>query len=449
MSTDNGDIHRRLEALGAALGDSRLPGPDAARRRARQRSRRQAGGAVLGAVAAVAVGAIAIGGLPTLDVAPVPPAETPTGEPTTEPPAGDSLLLTVDDLEASSGADVPVGWTAAEAPAAPSIACAPSADDAADLLLRRSFTTPDDGLLDQFIETWTAEEAQARFNDIITEVVDCVEERNADNPDDNWMNVIWTVDGIGDDTWQADFAVEPRVGEQLTIVTITVIRTGDAITVLTQAGLGMHGHEVGPLPYEVAGVAATRLCAPAGDQCVTDPAPSRIYPPLESGDDEPGWLTVNDIASAAPFFGGVSTAGEVMGAEGIHTCFDDPLAAGAESFVLRSYTDPNDTSAELALYQYVATFGSNEQAEAYYAGVPKTNADCAVEVIAEANGTGYEGTAWISSDEFVTFHLGAVINGSAVSFILTTEPPGATGDITPEQMQALLERVGVRLADLQ
>src|SRR5690606_36015145 len=102
MSTEHGDIRRRLEDLGAALGDLQLPGPDAARRRARQRSRRQAGGAVLGAVAAVAVGVISVGGLPAANTAPPAPAESPTGEPTIEP-SDERLVLSVDDVEAGTG----------------------------------------------------------------------------------------------------------------------------------------------------------------------------------------------------------------------------------------------------------------------------------------------------------------------------------------------------------
>ncbi|HSI93897.1 MAG TPA: hypothetical protein VK925_10370 [Jiangellaceae bacterium] len=449
MSAEHDDLRHRLAKLEDALGDTHLPGPTDARHRARQRSRRQATGAALGAVAAVAVGAMIVGGLPSLSSAPVPPADAPTEEPTTEPPAGDSLLLTVDDLEANSGADELVGWTGSDAPEAPSISCAPSADDDADLVVRRSFATPDDGRLDQFVEIRTAERAQTRFDDITREVVACVEEWNTENPDDNWMNVIWTVDGIGDETWQADYAIQPRVGDQLTIVTVTVIRAGDAITVLTQAGLGFHGHQEGPLPYDLAAAAATKLCASAGSACVGDPAPHRVYPALESGEGEPGWLTVDDIVTGAPFFAGIATAGEVMAGEGIHSCFGDPLAVGGQSFQVRTYSDPLDTSLEFVVFQYLARFGSNAQAEAYYAGLPNTNADCAVEVTGEVGGAGYAGTVWRSSDEFAAFHLGAVFNGSAVSLIVADEPSWAPESIPPSQLEALLARAGERLAEIE
>jgi hypothetical protein len=452
MSTEFDDLRHRLASLGDDLRDTRLPGANAARRRAQQRARRQATGAALGAVAAVAVGAIIVGGLPTLSSAPVQPADTPTHEPTEEPttePSADALLLTVDDLEAANSIDEPVGWTLTETATEPSFACAPAPGDA-DLVVQRSFATPDEGRLDQFIEISTAERAQARLEEIAVEIVACVEQRNAENSDDNWLSEIWTVDGIGDEAWLGEYLVEPR-GElgELMVVQMSAVRAGDAVIVLAQGGLGMHGHLEGPLPHDLAAAAATKVCEISGGSCVTDPRPQRIYPD-SAPVVVPGWLTIEDIAAEAPVLAGITSADfPVEAQEGVYVCVEIPVArpAGALSFQARLYVDLLDDP-DLHVSQVVSRFGSATEAEAHYADLVGWAAACGAEQVGEVSGDGYEGITWRSTDEFITFYLSAVIHGEAVSLITIPEPSAGAGDLPAEQVQALVARAGERLAEL-
>lgn len=452
MSTEHDDLRRQLERLDEAVADAHLPGPAAARHRARQRSRRQATGAALGAVAAVAVGVLVVGGLPSVTSAPVLPAHTPTptGEPTTGPPIGDALVLTADELEANSGHDELVGWTATDDSATPSFECAPVPGDA-DVVAQRSFVNPGEGRLDQFVEISTADRAGARFADITEGIVACVEQRNADNPTDNWMNVIWTVDGIGDATWQADYAVEPRsAADELMIVTVSVVHVGDAVTVITQGGPGMHGHEIGPLPYELAAAAAAKLCGSAGDSCVADPQPHRVYPAAAA--DVPGWLTAQDVADAIGV-PEITEAGEPYDAEGQYwfICFDDPNpeAAGATSVERRSYVDPQDmvvTSVDEALARFTSSGTAAEHYQELVAAGEGCVAQGDADEVASVDEAEYQGRAWRSTGD-IQFGFGVVSRGPAVAVVVLT-PGDPTDEITDDELRALLARAGERLADL-
>jgi hypothetical protein len=459
MSTEWNDLDRRLRDLGSDIGGAPLPGPDAARRRARQRTRRQVAGAAAG-IAAAAFGVIALGGLGPLSISQPEPAETPTPAPTPAPspsPTGDviepgnDLMLTVEDLEATY--DDPelaalIGWEPADPPNEP-LLCAPTANaDAISLWFR----TSDGGYLNQFIEISTADAAQARFDSVVDEVLSCIEERNADNPKDNWLNVVWTVDGIGEALWTADYAVPPRgPNGELMIVQVSVVLTGDAVTVITRAGMGMEAHNVGPLPYEIAMVATERLCTSAGRDCIGDPVPQRVHPAVNS-DVEPGWLTIDDIVTAMPYLGTISEAGDIFDGDSYgHICLEpaNAVAAGTTTVPRRQYTDPLDETLEIGFFEYIAQFESDQAALAHYDDVVSAVDACGAQQIGTIAGSGYEGVGWVAEDEFAPFHLGAVIDGSHVAVIVLGEPSSAHDELPPDQTLELLDRAGARLGELE
>lgn len=455
MSTEWNDLERHLRDLGSDIGGAPLPGPEAARRRARQRTRRQVAGAVAG-IAAAAFGVIALGGIGPLSISQPDPADTPTPTPSPSPtgediePGGD-LILTVEDLIATY--DDPelaaqVGWEPADPPSEPFL-CAPTANAGA---VSGWFHTSDDGYLNQFVEISTAESAQVRYEAVIDEVLSCVEERNADNPDDNWLNMVWTVEGIGEALWTADYAVPPRgpAGE-LMIVQVSVVLTGDAVTVITQGGPGMHGAEAGPLPYEIAMAAAERLCTSAGRDCIGDPVPQRVHPPLNS-DVEPGWLTIDDIVTAMPYFETIGEAGAIQDGDGYgHVCMEpaNPVAAGATAVSNRQYTDPQDETLEIQFVEYMAEFEADQAARAHYDDLVTAVESCGAQEGGGIASSDFDAVVWVAEDEFTSFHLGAAINGSTVAVIVVGEPSSAQDPIPPEQTLELLDRAGVRLGELE
>jgi hypothetical protein len=459
MSTERNDLERRLRDLGSDIGGAPLPGPDAARRRARQRTRRQVAGAAVG-IAAAAFGVIALGGLGTLSISQPDPADTPTPTPIPSPsPTGDviepgnDLMLTVEDLEASY--DDPelaaqIGWEPADPPTEPFL-CAPTPGDG-DQVIERWFQPSDEAYLHQIVEISSADSAAARFDSVVNDVLSCIEQRNADNPKDNWLNMVWTVEGIGDALWTADYAVPPRgpAGE-LMIVQVSVVLTGDAVTVITQGGPGMHGNDVGPLPYEITMAAADRLCSSAGRDCIGDPVPERVHPPVNS-DVEPGWLTIDDIVRAMPYFGTIGEAGEIFEGDSYgHICLEpaNAVAAGASSVPWRQYTDPLDGALETGFYEYIAQFESDQAARAHYDDLVGAVEACGAQQIDTIAGSGYEGVGWVAEDEFAPFHLGAAINGSNVAVIVLGEASSAQGELPPDQTLELLDRAGARLAELE
>lgn len=455
VSTDDGEIRQRLENLGAALGDTRLPGPDAARRRARQRSRRQAGGAVLGAVAAVAVGAIAIGGLPTLNTAPpIDPAETPTDGPTDDSTGGptDSLLLTVDDLEESSGADELVGWSTAEVGAEPSYDCAPWIGDA-DHVVQRSFITPWDGRLDQIVEISTPERAEARFDEVTDSVVSCVEQAQEAAQEEFRLDEVWAIDGIGDGAWIARYWTPPWTDEGAMLVVVSIVQVGDTVTTLAEGGMAMDANL--PPSHDLVRLAGERLCAASGRACSAEPAAQRVHPaPFP---DQPGWLTVQDIEETSGIEG-LTEGGEVQDTDGSYgfACIEvDAAADGAASVERRMYFDPVWEIGE-SLDQAIARFPSVSAAEDHFDRIAEEAAECgdgmSTESTGEVAGPGFRGESWRStSEEFGTaFAFGAVVNGSAVTVLTFPAPEGFGGqDMDADQLGALLTRAGERLADLQ
>ncbi|MFW6091651.1 MAG: hypothetical protein ACODAF_07200, partial [Actinomycetota bacterium] len=379
MSNEWDDLGRRLDDLSSDLRGA-LPGPQAARRRARQRTRRQVAGAGLGAAAAAAVGAIVLGGLGPLSAAPPEPVDTPRPAPTTTPapspsptPSGDAevaedeLTLTVESLEAASVFES-AGWTAAEAPPGEPFLCAPSPADA-DRVLERWFEPSYSGYLHQIVEIGTADAARARFDEVIDEVLSCVEERNAENPEDNWLSTVWTVGGIGDRTWLGEYAVPPRGSDgQLTIVEISVVLVGDTVTIITQGGSGLLLFQTGSLPYGVAMAAADRLCSWAGRDCTAEPVLQQVYPAVDA-DAEPGWLTIDDVVTAMPSVDTISVVGDVIDVDDYgHACMAaNPVAAGATAVLSRQYYDPADEALprDVQLFEFIARFDTEGEARGH------------------------------------------------------------------------------------
>ncbi|MFW6203509.1 MAG: hypothetical protein ACOC96_00935 [Actinomycetota bacterium] len=473
MSNEWDDLGRRLDDLSSDLGDVLLPGPHAARRRARQRTRRQVAGAGLGAAAAAAVGAIVLGGLGPLSAPPPDPVDTPTPAPTPPTPAptpaptgdaevpDDEMTLTVESLEAASEVSEPVGWAPAEGPPGEPFLCAPSPGDA-ERMVERWFRPSDDGYLHQIIEIGTAGTAQARFDSVIDEVLSCVEQRNAENPDDNWLSNVWTVDGIGDGAWLGEYAVPPRgPNGELMIVQVSVVLAGDRVTIITQGGPGMHGHEAGPLPYDVAAAAADRLCSWAGRDCTGDPTPTRVYPPVRS-DVEPGWLTIDDVVAAMPYFDTISAVTDVRDVDEYgHGCMEaNPVAAGATAVPSRQYHDPSDDAVppNVQLFEFVARFDTEGEALAHYEDLVDDMESCGEQSVTEhlevdptgqASADGYEGVTWHDGAESGGFHLGAAINGSSIAVIMVRELSPAEGELRSEDVPELLDRAAARLAELE
>lgn len=458
MSTEWNDLEHRLRNLGSDIGGAPLPGPDAARRRARQRTRRQVAGVTLGAVAAAAIGVAVLGGLGPMSISQPEPADTPTPTPSESPTGndsepGDDLMLTVEDLEASY--DDPelaaqIGWEPADPPDEPFL-CAPAPSEA-DQVVERWFQPSDEAYLHQIVEITTADAAATRFESVVSDVLNCIEERNAENPDDNWLNVVWTVDGIGEALWTADYAVPPRGPDgELMIVQVSVVLAGDAVTIITQGGPGMHGNDAGPLPFDIAMAAAERLCTSAGRGCIGDPVPQRVHPPVNS-DAEPGWLTIDDIVTAMPYFETIGEVGAIHDGDGYgHICMEaaNPVAAGATAVSNRQYTDPLDPTLETDFFEYIARFESDQAARAHYADVISAVEGCGAQQIGTTAGPGYEGVGWLAEDEFAPFHLGVAVNGSDVAVIVLGRPWSAHTELPPDQTLELLARVGTRLGELE
>jgi hypothetical protein len=454
MSTEWDDLERGLHDLGTDLGDGPLPGPHAARTRARQRTRRQVAGATIGAVAAAAVGAVVLGGLGPLSISQPDPADTPTPTPSGEIiDPNNALTLTVDDLEASSGADEPVGWQ--EVDPLERFACAPAPGDAdtdadkdADMVVERWFQASPDGHLNQIVEISTADEAEQRFNDLTAELRSCVE----NGGEEFRIDQIWSIDGIGDQAWTATYSAPPRTEEAATIVIVSVVQVGDSVTTVTQGGLAQD-FNLRPgddLPM----LAATRLCEASGSRCEFAAEPHRVYP--EAQPDLPGWLTVDDVALATGFDfitegGAVADAG---GSWGFACLENNPIDYGARSVEVRSYVDPT-FAVEASVYQSTAVFESAQQArdhfDALVADASACDAGSPAEEIAQVSGGGYVGVGWRSTDEEygTSFVFGAVVNGPFVSIVTFAEDSVFDLYLEPDQVRDLLDRAGQRLDELE
>lgn len=459
MSTDHDDLRSRLEELGGHLNAVRLPGPAAARRRARQRTRRQAGTAVLGAVAA-AVGMLVVGqpGLwtePQYAEEPTAPVPAPTGSspapPTDQsrvPALPESVLLTADDLERES--DEPVGWTLADLPEEP-FTCVPEASPAAPTL-RRTHEVGD-GRIDQVVEEYPdAEAAQVRFEEIGTEVLTCAKALREDGSvDSGGPPEAWSLAAVGDAAGLLRYWTPVTDGEWRELVQLSVVRTGTAVTTVAQGGLALDANL--PMSYDFAVAAAERLCEPAGGACVGDPERQQTFPepPAESA----GWLHAADIEDV------IRVRMAPSGVDGWDaTPYFDPciplhaLDVGATRLERQLYAEPDDPTSGVMVTQHVAVFPDGGLAEDYFRTVQASSArdpECeGQEAAATFSGDGFEGAVWQSplagTDTVASY--GVVTRDRIVATVEHSVDPWEEREVTPQQWQALVARAGERLADL-
>jgi len=459
MSADfDSDLRRRLEGLGSDIGRAGLPGPAAARRRARQRARNQAVGAVLGAAVLVGGAVIAVA-QPTLLTAPDPadqPSESvrpPVASPTPTPLPTDatlpnSVLLTVADIEPDGE---PIGWAETEPPAQ-GWPCVPPAPDSGRAL-QRHFENPEGGRIQQVVEsTGTVEQAEARFAEIHDELITCVEDGTAAG-DDFRLDQVWSVTGVGDEAllvrYWAPLREEPPLEGQLLLVSVSIARTGNAVTTVARGGAAMDANF--PDTTDDAEAAITRLCVETGGACVTDPDQEQVYP--EPAGDVPGWLTVADVSDAIGV-DRITAASEVRvapdGTFGF-VCFrTDARAAGATSIESRTYHDPFDPG--MGVDESIARFPSGSAARAYYDTLMAEGDSCSAEPSLDVQNTGtvtgdggLAGTTWRSTvaETESVFVYGVVVNRSAVAYVSTNLDPPADDD----ELATLLRRAGERLGE--
>jgi hypothetical protein len=455
MSADfDSDLRRRLEGLGSDSGHANLPGPAAARRRAHQRARNQAVGAILGA-AVIVGGAVLAVAQPTLLTAPEPasPGDTATSSPAPAPsrwpspatlPA--SVLLELSDIEPAGEA---VGWVESDRQVE-AWPCAPVAP-ASDRVLRRLFVNPDAGRVEHIVEATGAGQAQSRFDEIRDDLVSCVQSGAASGADSR-LDEIWTVTGVGDQAvlvrYWAPLHEDPPGQGQL-IVSVSIARSGDAVTTVTRGGFAQDANVADTSADAQAAV--TRLCAVTGGACVTDPDQRRTYP--EPAPDLPGWLTVADVADATGD-DRINAVSEVLaGAPGNFgfVCFQsDATAAGATSVESRTFHDALDPAA-VGVEEAIAWFPSDTAARDHYAALSAEGDACGAEPSLDVQNTGtvdggggMTGTTWraTAAETDSAFVYGIVVNGSAVAYVRLDLPSAADEDLAQ-----VLTLAGEHLAD--
>jgi chitodextrinase len=463
MSADfESDLQRELESLSSDTRFATLGGPDAARRRARQRTRNQAIGAVLGAAVIVGGGVIAVA-QPNLSSAPdfantpsqtdpssttpSPTSGEPSDEPSTEPvpdvlPLTDAVLLTEQDLEQDGGSP---DWQRIDPPRE-RWACAPDVEPAdGRQTLQRSFGT-DGSRLDHIVEASTPAEATARFESIRDAVTACVEALS----DEFGFGWISAFTGLGDDAWQASYFAPPREGDAATLVRIDLVRSGLAVTSVSSGGFAMDDNYP---PSEDRAVAATnRLCEQADGACATQVERQLLFP--EGAQNLAGWLTAADVAETAGL-SAITQATEVIakddGSLGF-VCFEqNALASGATSVLGRSYVDPTDPAAE-AVEEVVVAFPTGDESVAYYEALVAEGDSCTAESDISVENTGSEAPG--SQDGFGFTTLRATSNSTGSTWVMGLAVDGPVviyinygtldHDVSAEQMQALLERAVAR-----
>ncbi|MGH8840858.1 MAG: hypothetical protein ACRDVO_16605 [Jiangellaceae bacterium] len=456
MSADfDSDLRRRLEGLGSDAGRANLPGPAAARQRARRRARNQAVGAVLGAAVVVGGAVIAVA-QPTLLTAPDPatsPGETVTSSPGPTPSPSPSspdvptlptsVLLQLSDIEPEGE---PIGWAEWPGEAWP---CTPVAATS-DRILQRMFVNPEAGRIEHIVEATASGQAPSRFAEIRDDLISCVESGAASGAEFR-LDEIWVVTGVGDEAVLLRYWAPLREGppgESQLIVSVSIARSGDAVTTVTRGGFAQDANV--PDTSEDAQAAVTRLCAATGGACVTDPDQQRTYP--EPAADLPGWLTVADVVEATGE-DRISAAGEVLtDATGFpFVCFQtDPGATGATSVESRTFYDALDPTA-ISVDEYVARFPSGSAARAYYDTLTAEGDSCSAEpsLVVQNTGAvagdgGLAGTTWRSTvaETDSVFVYGVVVNGSAVGYVSTNLDSAAD-----DELATLLRLAGERLGE--
>jgi hypothetical protein len=453
MSADFDDLSRELEGLGADTRHVSLPGPAAARRRAHQRARNQAVAAVLGGVAIVA-GAVIAFAQPTLISAPdfaSTPTDSPSPDntlPTAKPTPPDvpalptSVLLTVEDL------DQEAGWVETEPPAEV-WPCAPE-PPSGEQALRRSFDYPGgNGRIDQIVEP-TAD-AAARMAAVRNTVTSCVSDGDGFD-----LDQVWSVTGVGVETVLIRYWAPPREkppGEGRLLVSISLARSGDAVTSVTHGGFTTEANTADTTAHAEA--AAARLCAVTGGECVTEPT---HYLQVFPDPDVLGWLTVADVveATAAEEITAVSTVLDVPEGSFGFVCFEsNSIDAGAGQVDRRTYYDALDPGSQ-SVDEIIASFPPDQEAAArsHYDALVAEAETCAAEpsVVVENLGTvgnaeaGFVGTAWRATapETDTVFHFGVVVKGAQVAFV-----NASLSSPTEDQLRALLTRAASQLRPSQ
>ncbi|MGH8825195.1 MAG: hypothetical protein ACRDVN_12045, partial [Jiangellaceae bacterium] len=256
---------------------------------------------------------------------------------------------------------------------------------------------------------------------------------------------------VGDDAvlvryWAPLREDPPREG-LLLLVSVSIARTGDAVTSVARGGLAMDANL--PDTSEDAQAAVTRLCAETGGPCVAEPDQEQVYP--EPAGDIPGWLTPADVSGATGVHR-ISAAGEVMvapdGTFGF-VCFQsDARAAGATSIESRTYHDPLDP-AGIGVDEFIARFPAAAEARAHFDALVAEGDACSAEPSLTVQNTGtvagdgdMVGTTWraTAADTGVAFVYGLVLNGGQVAFVnLNLE------SASDEDLAQVLRRAGERL----
>ncbi|HEU0214769.1 MAG TPA: hypothetical protein VFR13_11830 [Jiangellaceae bacterium] len=451
------DLRRRLQGLGSEVGLAGVPGPAAARARGRRRARNQAVGAVLGAAVLVGGAVIAVA-QPTLRTAPdpadqpsesvSPPVATPTPSPSpTDATLPDSVLLTVADIEPDGE---PIGWAETDPPAQ-GWPCVPPVPDSGRAL-QRHFENPEGGRIQQVVEpTGTVEQAEARFAEVHGELITCVGDGKAAG--DNFrLDQVWSVTGVGDEAllvrYWAPLREQPPLEGQLLLVSVSIARTGNAVTTVARGGAAMDANL--PDTTDDAEAAVTRLCAETGGACVTDPDQEQVYP--EPTGDVPGWLTVAEVAEVMGV-DRISAASEVVvapdGSFGF-VCFQtDARASGATSIESRTYHDPFDPGG-VGVDEFIARFTTAAEARAYYDTLAAEGDACSAEPALSVQNTGtitgdITGMTWraTAADSEVAFVYGLVVNGDQVAFVNVNLDSPSDDDI-----ETLLALAGERLSEV-
>lgn len=453
MSADFDDLSRELEGLGADTRHLSLPGPAAARRRGHRRARNQAVGAVLGGVAIVA-GAVIAFAQPTLISAPDfanTPTDSPSPDntlPTAEPTPPDvsslptSVLLTAEDL------DPEAGWVETDPPAEV-WPCAPEPPNDENVL-RRSFDYPEgNGRIDQVVEP-TAE-AAARMAAIRNAVTSCVSDGEGFD-----LDQIWSVTGVGEETVLIRYWAPPREeppGEGRLLVSISLVRSGDAVTSVTHGGFNTEANTADTTEHAEAAVA--RLCSVTGGECVTEPT---HYLQVFPDPDVLGWLTVADVVEAtgaAEITAASTVLEEPEGSFGF-VCFEsNSIDAGAGQVDRRSYYDALDPGGQM-VDEIIASFPTDQEAAArsHYDALVAEAETCATEpsIVVENLGTvgtaeaGFIGTAWRATapETDTVFHFGVVVKGAQVAFV-----NAYLSSPTEDRLRALLTHAASRLGPSQ
>jgi hypothetical protein len=270
--TEPDQLQEDLRALESDLRHVHLAGPEAARRRGRQRTRRRAAG-IAGGLAIVAATGL-LGPLDSLpgtggEPSPVSPAtrveRTPaTPTPPATPAVTEDVLLDATDLVPQGG-----GWQATDTPWAGQgpFACAQGADEGADEAMLASFAPADEGRVDQVVERYDSPgDAEARFDEVRAAVADCASQLDAAT---DRRPEFWQLAGVGDAAWVAGYWTPETAGEARRRVEIGVVWTGTVVMHVTWGFLAQDSIE--PVVTDATVAAAEKLCVAAGGACVSDP----------------------------------------------------------------------------------------------------------------------------------------------------------------------------------